>query len=174
MRNLPERVAVVYGGLSIGAVVTMLNAWWTGPELEYGLTDSGAKIAVLDSERYARLAEHQRNCPALERVYVSCEEDEITDRLAASSKFVFMRKWDPVQAFKVIQRERVPHTGGVPTIAWQLIEHPERKNYDLSSLELITYGGAPAGPELVNRMKAAFPKVSLGMGWGMTETSGTG
>ena len=41
MRNLPEWVVAFYGAASIGAIVTPLNAWWTGPELEYGLTDSG-------------------------------------------------------------------------------------------------------------------------------------
>jgi long-chain acyl-CoA synthetase len=65
-------------------------------------------------------------------------------------------------------------TGGVPTIAWQLIEHPERANYDLSSLELIAYGGAPSAPELVRRILEVFPKSKPGNGWGMTETSAAG
>ena len=57
----------------VGAIVTPLNAWWTGPELEYGLADSGAKVAIVDRERCERLAEHLPNCPELERVYVSRE-----------------------------------------------------------------------------------------------------
>lgn len=54
--------------------------------------------------------------------------------IASGSTAVFMRKWDPVHAMELIQRERVQATGGVPTIAWQLLEHPDRGNYDLSSL----------------------------------------
>ena len=55
--------------------------------------------------------------------------------IAAGNTMIYMRKWDPVKAFEIIEREKVNATGGVPTIAWQLLEHPERKNYDLSSLE---------------------------------------
>jgi long-chain acyl-CoA synthetase len=61
----------------LGAIVTPLNAWWTGPELEYGLVDSGAKIAFVDAERLERIAEHLVNCPDLKRVYVSRSADEI-------------------------------------------------------------------------------------------------
>ena len=57
----------------IGAIITPLNAWWTGPELEYGLIDSGAKIAFLDAERYERLVEHLPIAAARTRVYV-CRE----------------------------------------------------------------------------------------------------
>ena len=71
MRNLPEWPVVFYAALSLGAIVTPLNAWWTGPELEYGLTDSGSKIAILDAERAERLREHLPNCPDLRHVYVS-------------------------------------------------------------------------------------------------------
>ncbi|MDB5451014.1 MAG: fadD, partial [Phenylobacterium sp.] len=77
MRNLPEWVVAFYAAASLGAVITPLNAWWTGPELEYGLTDSGAKVAIVDAERYQRLSQHLSNCPDLVRVYVSREADEI-------------------------------------------------------------------------------------------------
>ncbi|MEI9849959.1 MAG: class I adenylate-forming enzyme family protein [Sphingomonas sp.] len=92
--------------------------------------------------------------------------------IASGSKLVFMRKWDPVLAMEVIQRERVQTTGGVPTIAWQLLEHPERARYDLSSLEAISYGGAPSAPELVKRIYEEFGALP-GNGWGMTETTAT-
>jgi acyl-CoA synthetase (AMP-forming)/AMP-acid ligase II len=83
-----------------------------------------------------------------------------------------MRKWDPVAAMEIIERERVHLTGGVPTIAWQLLEHPDRHKYDLSSLEAISYGGAPAAPELVRRIYTEFGALP-GSGWGMTETMAT-
>jgi acyl-CoA synthetase (AMP-forming)/AMP-acid ligase II len=85
---------------------------------------------------------------------------------------IFMHKWDPVEAFQIIEREKVNSTGGVPTIAWQLIEHPERKNYDLSSIEAIAYGGAPSAPELVRKIREVFGALP-GNGWGMTETMAT-
>ncbi|MCQ8186470.1 class I adenylate-forming enzyme family protein [Parvularcula maris] len=92
--------------------------------------------------------------------------------LYAGYKIVLTRKWDPTEAFRLIERERITHAGGVPAIAWSLIEHPERKNHDLSSLEAIAYGGAPAAPELVRKIKE-MTGCEPGSGWGMTETSGT-
>ena len=282
MRNLPEWPAAFYAAASIGAIVTPLNAWWTGPELEYGLTDSGSKVAIVDAERMERIAEHIENCPDLNRVYVSREDEEIANpliarledaigepngwarlpdtplppveigpeddatifytsgttgkpkgalatqrninsnimagmvgglrpflrrgeqppapdpnapqrssllsvpffhatgcfevlnpTLASGGKLVMMRRWDPVRAFELIEREKIMMAGGVPTIAWQLIEHPLRKNYDLSSLVSVAYGGAPSAPELVRKIKETFPLSSAGNGWGMTETSAT-
>ena len=91
----------------------------------------------------------------------------------SGGKIVLMRKWDALEGLKLIERERVSSTGGVPTIAWQLIEHPEREKYDLSSLEGIGYGGAPSAPELVRRIKSVFPTAMPANAWGMTETSST-
>ncbi len=92
--------------------------------------------------------------------------------VASGGTLVLMRRWDTVKAMEIIERERVNATGGVPTIAWQLLEHPERGRFDLSSLETITYGGAPAAPDLAPRLQAEFG-VQPGNGWGMTETMAT-
>jgi len=92
--------------------------------------------------------------------------------VAGGHTIVLMYKWDPVKAFGIIEREKVNATGGVPTIAWQLIEHPERENYDLSSIESIGYGGAPSAPELVRKIYETFGAMP-GNGWGMTETTAT-
>ena len=92
--------------------------------------------------------------------------------MVAGHTLVFMRKWDPLEAMAIIERERVQITGGVPTVAWQLIEHPERSRFDLSSLEQISYGGAPAAPELVRKIHEEFGALP-GNGWGMTETTAT-
>jgi len=74
---------------------------------------------------------------------------------------------------QLIEREKINSAGGVPTIAWQLLEHPNRHKYDLSSLEAVAYGGAPSAPELVKQIKQNWPKSAPGNGWGMTETSAT-
>ncbi len=282
MRNIPEWPVAFYAAASLGAIVTPLNAWWTGAELEYGLVDSGSKVVLVDSERLERLSEHLSACPDLKRVYVARHSEDLSNPLIhklepvigppeswsrlpdtplpttpidtdddatifytsgttgkpkgaiasqrnvnsnimaqgasaarsflrrgeapptpdpsapqraslisvpffhatgcfailnpslfAGAKIVMMRKWDPVRAFELIERERINSVGGVPTIAWQLIEHPLRKNYDLSSLESVAYGGAPSAPELVRLIKETFPKSQPGNGWGMTETSAT-
>jgi long-chain acyl-CoA synthetase len=285
MRNLPEWVVAFYAAELCGAIVTPLNAWWTGPELEYGLVDSGTKIAFVDAERLERINEHLVNCPALTRIYVSRYSDadlpsplvhrledvigkvndwgslppgempavalapdddatilytsgttgrpkgalgthrNMTSNIMAAGfsaarsflrrgeappvfanpldapqrstllsvpffhatgcfavlgptvvsggKIVLMRKFEAEKAMQIIEREKINGVGGVPTIAWQLLEHPARGQYDLSSLETVAYGGAPSAPELVKQIKQNWPKSAPGNGWGMTETSAT-
>jgi acyl-CoA synthetase (AMP-forming)/AMP-acid ligase II len=90
----------------------------------------------------------------------------------AGNKLVFMRRWDAGAALALIERERINLAGGVPTIAWQLLEHPDREKYDLSSLESVSYGGAPSAPDLVRKISAVFG-ARPGNGWGMTETMAT-
>jgi long-chain acyl-CoA synthetase len=90
--------------------------------------------------------------------------------LSSGMKVVMMRRWNAEQAAELIERERVNATGGVPTIAWQLVEQAALAGRDLSSLSSVTYGGAPAAPELTRRIKERFPKAQVATGWGMTET----
>lgn len=88
-------------------------------------------------------------------------------------KIVSMFKWDAGQALPIIEAEKITSVGGVPAIAWQLLEHPDRDKYDLSSINVISYGGAPSAPELVATIKKRFPEAAPGNGWGMTETCAT-
>jgi long-chain acyl-CoA synthetase len=237
MRNLPEWPVALFGTLLAGGIATLLNAWWTGPELEYGLTDSGSRFAFVDGERLERLAPHRAACVALEHLWVSREapgmlgpgvaslseligpstdwaglpvqpmpdvplvpDDGATilytsgttgrskgalgthrnaacalmagpftavrnfvrrgepvpvpdptapqrctllsipffhttgchavlcPTIANGAKLVLMHHWDPLEArCASSRRERVTSAGGVPTIAWQMIEHPERE-----------------------------------------------
>ena len=55
MRNYPEWVVGYWAITSIGAAVVGLNAWWTTPELEYGLADSRPKVLIADDERIERV-----------------------------------------------------------------------------------------------------------------------
>ena len=43
-----------------------------------------------------------------------------------------LKGFDPEAVFKTIEREKINQIGGVPTIAWQVIEHPRAGEYDLS------------------------------------------
>src|SRR4051794_17731584 len=55
MRNLPEWPIAFWAATVIGAIAVPLNAWGTGDDLAYGLRDSGARVAIVDGERLARL-----------------------------------------------------------------------------------------------------------------------
>ena len=58
MRNYPEWVISYWAIASLGAAAVGLNAWWTGPEIEYGLSDSRPKVLIADAERLERVLPH--------------------------------------------------------------------------------------------------------------------
>ena len=280
MRNYPQWAVGFWAALAIGAIATPLNSWWTGEELEYGLADSGAKVAIVDPEKLERIRDHLPKLTQLKTVLVARGGDDEADPrivslekligsakawaslpdadiLAAevgpdddatimytsgttgkpkgalathraiisnvfngmacqarhfvrqgqsppvrdplndppripllaipffhatgafsnlvpvimnADKIVTMYKWDPGEALEIIARERVTMIGGVPAIAWQVLEHPDRDKFDLSSIQFVAYGGAPSAPELVATIKRRFPDGLASNGWGMTET----
>ncbi|HUI26214.1 MAG TPA: class I adenylate-forming enzyme family protein [Candidatus Kryptonia bacterium] len=90
---------------------------------------------------------------------------------AFGGKLVMIYKWDPERALELIERERISSFGGVPAMVWQVLESPSFAKHDLSCVRSVAYGGAPAAPELVRRIKEAFPNVAPGNGYGLTETS---
>ncbi len=93
--------------------------------------------------------------------------------MAAGGKLVLMHRFAPQAALALIEREKVTVTGGVPAIMLAMLEHPRLEDFDLSSLKLATYGGAPPPIDLPARVAAVFPNAAAGHGWGMTETSAT-
>jgi long-chain acyl-CoA synthetase len=76
MRNLPEWVMAFWASIAAGAVVVPLNAWWTGPELAYGLLDSGASVVFADEERRDRILPSLDGLPGLQSMIVCCENPD--------------------------------------------------------------------------------------------------
>ncbi len=277
MRNFPEWSMVFWATVLVGGVIVPLNAWGTGPELEYRISDSGAKLAFVDAQRFERLKPHlstldlkgivtvrtpsdqAEDCDHFEdivcvrtaydtlsdapspKVDIESEDNAtifytsgttghpkgalgthrniITNLLstfftrarammrrgempemdpnapqasflisvplfhatgchsilvptvATGGKLVMMHRWDPEVALQLIEKEKIRSFGGVPAMVWQVLESPDFGKYDLSSVESIGYGGAPSAPDLVKRIKQAFPDVTPSNGYGLTETS---
>jgi long-chain acyl-CoA synthetase len=91
--------------------------------------------------------------------------------LLAGGKLVMMHHWDAGRALELIERERVTTVTGAPTMVMQVLDHPDFARRDTSSVRSVGYGGAPAPPELVKRIKALFPDGKASNGYGLTETS---
>jgi long-chain acyl-CoA synthetase len=94
---------------------------------------------------------------------------------ATGGKLVLMPpgRFEPDTAMEVIEREKVTSIGGVPTIMWRIVESPNLDKFDLSSVKRASYGGAPAAPELVERIEQVFPNLrkTLTTAYGLTETA---
>src|ERR1700746_2703577 len=66
---------------------------------------------------------------------------------------VTIPKFNPQSFCETVERERVSHTVLVPTMINLLTQSPEARRYDLSSLDVLAYGGSPMAPELLQRTK---------------------
>jgi long-chain acyl-CoA synthetase len=83
---------------------------------------------------------------------------------------VTIPKFSPQGFCELVERERVTHTVLVPTMLNLLTQFLEAKSYDLSSLEVLAYGGSPMAPELVRRVRELLPNVKLLQCYGLSET----
>jgi len=83
---------------------------------------------------------------------------------------VTIPKFSPRSFCETVQRERVTHTVLVPTMINLLTQFPELKQHDLTSLEVMGYGGSPMAPELVHRTREVLPSVKLIQVYGLSET----
>lgn len=83
-------------------------------------------------------------------------------------------RFDPGEALLLIERYKVSRWSAVPTMVSRLLEHPEAKRRDLSSLRSLTVGGAPVHAELLRRIPLIFPSVKtrIPTGYGLTENGG--
>jgi len=85
---------------------------------------------------------------------------------------VMIRHFNPVEVFRLIERERVSSCAIVPTMATALVNSPARAKYDLSSLQIIDIGGAASSPTLVKEVEEKLGCTCIS-GYGLTETSPT-
>ncbi|MFC7296691.1 class I adenylate-forming enzyme family protein [Marinobacter aromaticivorans] len=84
---------------------------------------------------------------------------------------VILSRFDVVSVMELVHEYRINTTQIVPTMLQMLLDHPRFPEFDLSSLRLITYGGAPMPVALMERALRVLPGTGFGQSYGMTEAS---
>lgn len=79
MRNYPEWMLAYWASISIGATAVGMNAWWTEPEMAFGIRDSAPKILICDKERLERFLPQRADLPNCRVVGVRIAEPLATD-----------------------------------------------------------------------------------------------
>ncbi len=79
-------------------------------------------------------------------------------------------KFDPGEALRTMDRDNVTHFYGVPTMYGALLHHPDRGDYDLSTLRVCMTGGSSMPVEVLRGFEDAFGAIVL-EGYGLSETS---
>ncbi len=88
----------------------------------------------------------------------------------AGATMTLIPRFEPTKALEILERDKVTIMLGVPTMYVALLQHPDKADYDLSSLRICASGGASLPVEVLRGFEAAFGAVIL-EGYGLSETS---
>ncbi|WP_423142804.1 long-chain fatty acid--CoA ligase [Parablastomonas sp. CN1-191] len=91
---------------------------------------------------------------------------------AAGIKFVFSAVNDAKVLCDLMQREKVTHSAGVPTVWLAMFQHMDATGETLPALRQAVIGGSAAPRFMIERLMRAG--VNVAHAWGMTETSPVG
>jgi len=106
--------------------------------------------------------------------HVTAEVPVMLQSFAMGRKLVLMPKWDAEDAMRLIEREKISYFVGVPLMSFEILTHPNRAKYDLSTVTDFAAGGAPRPIEHVRRIKEEMGGGAPLIGYGLTETNGVG
>ena len=67
--NSPDWLLSLFGATSAGGIAVGMNGWWAPEEIEYGLTDSGARFLVVDERLWPRVEKLAGKLPNLEKIF---------------------------------------------------------------------------------------------------------
>ncbi|MDO8721219.1 MAG: long-chain-fatty-acid--CoA ligase [Syntrophales bacterium] len=81
---------------------------------------------------------------------------------------VLLKKFTPKAVFETIEQERITTWNSVPVMLIQLLNYPDSRCYDLSSLRWISYGAAPMPVEILKKALARFGPIFIQV-YGLTE-----
>ena len=105
--------------------------------------------------------------------HVSGLHAQLLTTLRNGRRLVFMHRWEPAQALRMIQDEKITQFNGAPSMVQQLMGVP---GFDPSStartLGGVGFGGAGLSQRLVQAVLGLFPNSMSGIGFGLTETNG--
>ena len=84
----------------------------------------------------------------------------------------FQEKFSPSAVMDLTEKEGLNTFGGVPTMLQMCVNHPKFDDYDLTSVDLLAWGGAAMPAELLQTLMDKTGCTRCTMGYGMTETTG--
>ena len=106
--------------------------------------------------------------------HVTAEIPVMLQSFAMGRKLVLMPKWDAEEAMRLIQQEGITYFVGVPLMSFEMLTHPNRANYDLSTVADFAAGGAARPAEHVRRIAEEMGGGAPLIGYGLTETNAIG
>jgi acyl-CoA synthetase (AMP-forming)/AMP-acid ligase II len=152
--------------------ILMFTAGTTGRPKGVPLRHSGFASYVLENVEPASPDVEERNLLTVPLYHVA----GIQAMLAAvygGRTIVMMKQFEVKDWMETVQKERATRAMLVPTMLKFVIDDPDFGKYDLSSLQVITYGAAPMPFEVIRKAIRELPWVRFINAFGQTETAST-
>jgi len=116
---------------------------------------------------------------ALPMFHISGLNAQAISSVATGTTLVYQsaeQRWSSEEHLRLSEHHRVTTWRIVPTQGWKLSECRSATERDLSCLRSVSFGGSFVSPVLIERMTKLWPQIGPGLvvGFGMTETNGTG
>ncbi len=102
--------------------------------------------------------------------HVGCQTEMMMSTLFGGGSVVLLDVFDPTRTMRAVQQHRVQIFAQIPAmfnLVWMLKDYAQ---YDLSSLQLVAFGGNSVSKVFVDRVAAMAPLVTTGLG--LTECAG--
>lgn len=107
--------------------------------------------------------------------HVSGLHAQLLSSLRHGRRLVFMRRWNPAEALRLIQAEKITQFNGAPSMVMQLLSEPGFGDPTVTgSLGGVGFGGAGLPQRLIDEVLSLRSDAMSGVGFGLTETNGVG
>jgi long-chain acyl-CoA synthetase len=138
-----------------------------GAELTHANLDRNATVSV---STLLEMSERDVLLGALPLFHTFGQTVSMNCSTVVGACLTLIPRFDPGKALEIIERDQVTVFAGVPTMYTAMLNHPDRKGFDVSCLRLCVSGGA-AMPEQVMRSFEAELGCKILEGYGLSETS---
>src|SRR5208283_2382933 len=102
--------------------------------------------------------------------HVGCQTELLAGTLFEGGTAVLLPVFDPLRSLEAVEEHKITVMGQITAMfqfEWRLKDYD---SFDLSSLELVAYGGQQVSAPFIEKMATMAP--SVGTGLGLTETAG--
>ncbi|MBA3030955.1 MAG: long-chain-fatty-acid--CoA ligase [Desulfobacterium sp.] len=152
--------------------ILMFTSGTTGRPKAVPLTHDGFSSYILENVEPADPEMEEKNILTVPLYHVAGIQ-AVLAAVYGGRTLILMSQFEVKGWLETVQSEKVNRAMLVPTMIKQLIDFPDFKQFDLSSLKVITYGAAAMPFEVIKKAIAAFPGVSFINAFGQTETGST-
>ena len=193
---VPEVVTAARAGITSTGVVSWQHALHsdaiivdvaTGPDdlavIPYTSGTTGAPKGCMHTHRsvmhtavapaeFCRMAKDQTALAALPMFHVTGLQNGVNAVVYVGGTTVVMTRWDRRCAAMLIQRYRITSWVAIPTMLIDFMAQPELDQFDLSSMKVLSGGGAAMPKAVAERIQPLWG-LSYVEGYGLSETMAT-